>query len=190
MTKEELRKQYIKRRKGLDAAECAALNIQLYNRFFSSVDLSFVHVLHMYLPIQKNNEPDTWMILDRIRRESPQVRISLPKMSGGGDLENFYFEGLHQLRINTLGIQEPAQGVPTPVEKIDMVIVPLVAIDQSGHRVGYGKGYYDRFLKKCRTDCKKIGMSFFEAVDTIADSTTLDIRLDACLTPEHTLNFV
>ncbi len=189
MNKQELRARYLAKRKGLTAEACSLFNIQLYNRFFSSVDLSFVHVVHTYLPIQKNNEPDTWMILDRIRREFPHIRISLPRIADDGEMENLYFEGLHQLRTNNLGIQEPQQGVPTPVEKIDMVLVPLVAVDQSGHRVGYGKGYYDRFLNKCQPDCKKIGLSFFEAVDQVSDAGPLDVKLDACLTPERTLNF-
>ncbi len=189
MTKEVLRKLYLGKRKNLTDAACSLLDIQLYNQFFSSFDLSFIRVLHTYLPIKKNNEPDTWLILDRLRREFPEVRVSLPRVTSDGELENLYFEGLHQLHINSWGIQEPRQGVHTTVESIDMVLVPLVAVDQDGHRVGYGKGYYDGFLKKCRLDCKKIGLSYFPVVDPISDVHANDVKLNACLTPNGILNF-
>ena len=184
MTKQELRKKYSEKRVCLPPSDCAQNNLLIYNYFFSFLDLSFVKVLHTYLPIEKNQEPDTWMVIDRIRREFPHIRISIPKAGKDGKLDNFYFEGLHQLITSAWGIQEPKQGVLTPAEKIDLVIVPLLAFDQNGHRVGYGKGYYDRFLKTCRIDCKKIGLSFFDAEEKIDDVDSQDFRLDACITPK------
>jgi len=50
--------------------------------------------------------------------------------------------------------------------------------------VGYGKGYYDRFLKRCRTDCLKVGLSYFGPVETIPEAHDADIPLDCCITPE------
>lgn len=189
MTKQELRKLFITKRKDLTKGEQSGLSLQMCNLFFTAIDLSFIRVLHSFLPIEKNNEPDTWLILERIRREFPNVRISIPRISAGGELEHLYFEGLHQLQTNKLGIQEPRQGVPTPVEKIDLVLVPLLAIDAQGHRVGYGHGFYDRFLKRCRPDAKKIGYSFFDPVDQIADADDHDVQLNACITPQQVFNF-
>ena len=189
MIKQELRKIYLDKRKNLSPTACAQDSRQLFNLFFSYFDLSFVKVLHTYLPIEKNHEPDTWIMVDRIRREFPHIRISIPKVSAEDTLENFYFEGLHQLKPNLWGIQEPRQGVPTPIEKIDLVIVPLLIMDSIGHRVGYGKGYYDRFLKTCRSDCKKIGLSFFEAIERIDDADSRDVRLNASITPGGVINF-
>ena len=189
MTKEELRKRYADKRKKLTPTECAHLNLQLYQFFFSNIDLSFIKIIHCYLPIIKNNEPDTWMIIDRIRREFPHVKISVPRVRADKTLESFYFEGLHQLQINAWGIQEPKQGIPTPEEKIDLVIVPLLAIDQHGHRVGYGKGYYDRFLKKCNKNCKTIGLSFFKPVELISDVDENDVALTSCIDPFRVHHF-
>jgi 5-formyltetrahydrofolate cyclo-ligase len=189
MTKTELRKTYLDKRKQLTEGECFQLNLKLYNLFFSSVDLSFVKVLHTYVPLSKNNEPDTWMIIDRVRREFPQIKISLPRVKEHGELENVYFEGLHQLQTTSWGIQEPKQGVITPTERIDIVIVPLLAFDSAGHRVGYGKGYYDKFLMKCRIDCRKIGLSFFPPVQQISDVNQNDIALTSCLEPSGAHSF-
>ncbi len=188
MTKEALRKIYLDKRQALTETETAALNLQLYHLFFSSIDLSFLKVVHVYLPLKDKNEPDTWMIIDRIRREFPHVRISLPRVEGN-TLHHLYFEGLHQLQTSKWGIQEPQSGSPTPVEKIDLVIVPLVIFDKQGHRVGYGKGFYDQFLAACRPGCQKIGLSFFNPVDRIADTHDGDALLTGCLTPSALVSF-
>ena len=189
MTKKELRKLYLEKRKELSEGDCAALNLKLYSLFFSSIDLSFIQVLHIYLPIAHNQEPDTWMIIDRVRREFPHVRISLPRVGANDKLENIYFEGQHQLQTSAWGIPEPKQGVPTPDEKIDLVIVPLLAVDALGHRVGYGRGFYDRLLKRLRPDCIKVGLSFFDAVDRIEDIDEHDVALNQCVTPSKTILF-
>jgi 5-formyltetrahydrofolate cyclo-ligase len=189
MTKKELRKQYLERRKQLSEGECAAFNLKLYNLFFASFDLSFIRVLHIYLPIAKNNEPDTWAIIDRIRHEFPHIRLSIPRVVANGELENAYFEGMHQLEKSELSIPEPRIGVPTPDEKIDMVIVPLIAFDEKGNRIGYGKGFYDRFLKRTRLDCKKVGLSFFAAAKEIDDVDVSDVPLDQCVTPSGIMQF-
>lgn len=190
MTKRELRKLYLQKRAALSEAEYGQLNFQLYQNFFSTIDLSFVHVLHTFLPIVEKKEVDTWLILDRIRREYPHIRISIPKVnSQTGVFDSFYFEGLHQLALNEWGIQEPKQGIPTEPEKVDLVLIPLLAYDKKGHRVGYGKGFYDKFLSTCRGDCKKIGLSLFNAEETISDANQLDINLDLCITPAQAIQF-
>lgn len=187
MTKHELRKIYLQKRLNLTEAECLQLSRQLCEQFFFCIDISFVKVLHIFLPIEKKNEPNTWLIIDRLRREFPNVRISVPKTNGV--MENFYFEGLHQLENNAWGIPEPMQGIQTPAEKVDLVIVPLLAFDRSGHRVGYGKGYYDRFLSACRVDCQKIGLSFFGPVESINDITEDDVLINGCVTPSDFFSF-
>ncbi len=184
MTKQEVRKIYLQKRLDLSEGEYQQLNLQLYHQFFTQLDLSFIKCIHFFLPIEGKREPDTWPIIERIRREFPHIRISLPKMNGD-ELENIYFEGLHQLKKNKWEILEPEQGVPTPTEKIDMVIVPLLAFDKGGHRVGYGKGFYDRFLAECREDCKKIGLSLFDPIQKIDDIEDHDLGLTNCLTPSH-----
>ncbi len=183
MTKQELRKIYLKKRQALSEAEYSQLSFQLYQNFFANIELSFIKVLHTFLPITSKKEPDTWLIIDRIRREYPHIRISIPKVNNRTEeLENFYFEGLHQLATNEWGIQEPKQGIPTEPEKIDMVLVPLLVFDEHGHRIGYGKGYYDRFLKLCSAKIQKIGLSFFPSIEKIPTDEN-DIKLDGIITP-------
>jgi 5-formyltetrahydrofolate cyclo-ligase len=188
MTKKELRKIYLRKRMELSEAAYQQLNRKLCENFFASVDLSTIHVLHTFLPIKKNREVDTWQIIDRVTREFPQVRISIPKINNQtSELEHYYFEGVKQLENNTWEIPEPVKGVPTPTEKIDAVLVPLLAFDRQGHRLGYGRGFYDRFLASCRADCRKIGLSFFETEERIDGIHENDIPLDLIITPEDTV---
>lgn len=189
MTKPELRKIYLQKRQALSEAEYGQLNFQLYQHFFASVDLSFVKVLHTFLPIQSKKEVDTWLIIDRIKREHPHIRLSVPRVNATkGELENFYFEGLHQLITTEWGIQEPKQGIPTEPEKIDLVLVPLLTFDFKGHRIGYGKGYYDKFLARCKPETKKVGISLFPPIEKLP-SHAHDVQLTCCITPSGLIEF-
>ena len=144
MTKGEWRKLYLDKRLALSASAHTEWSEALCNKFFQSLDLSFIRVLHTFLPIKKNKEPDTWLIIDRIKTKFPNIRLSLPKVNHEtGELVNFYWEGTDQIIENKWGISEPRQGTVIPPDKIDMVLVPLLVFDQEGNRIGYGKGESD-----------------------------------------------
>lgn len=190
MIKKALRKLYLEKREEIAEPIYLQFNHAICEQFFSFVDLSSIKVVHSFLPITANKEFDTWLIIDRIKREFPHIRLSIPRINKKTDLlENFYFEGPQQLEANNWGIQQPKHGELTEHQMIDLVIVPLLAFDKTGHRVGYGKGYYDRFFSSCRKDCQKIGVSFFHPIEKIEDSNENDFRLTACLTPERVYSF-
>lgn len=188
MTKSETRNEFLKLRLGLAMPELASLNGKLCSSFFSSIDLASTKVIHTFLPIPSKKEPNTSLIIDKLKKDFAQIRISIPRVEND-HLINFYFDGDNQLKKNQWGILEPTSGEPTLINKIDLVIVPLLAFDKKGNRVGYGKGFYDRFLSKCRPDCKKVGLSFFEPVDEITDVDSHDIKLTHCVTPENFYSF-
>lgn len=190
MTKKELRKLYLEKRSVLSNEAYATASLALCNYFFASLDLSSVKVIHTFLPIEKNKEPNTFLILDRLQKDFPAIQISVPRVNyNTNTLDNFYFEGMHQLERNSWNILEPKQGVETKAEVIDVVLVPLIVFDLQGHRAGYGKGYYDKFLPACRRDCKKVGISLFDPVNTIDDVDDHDHPLDVCITPTKVYSF-
>lgn len=187
MTKEQSRKLYLQKRLGLSEAEFQRLTRRLTDNFFTSVDLSHINVLHTFLPIEKQKEVNTWLIIDRIKREYPHVQLAVPKINNQtSTIESFYFEDAGQLDKNTWGIMEPKQGIPTPSDKIDAVLVPLLAFDRKGNRVGYGRGFYDKFL--ATINCKKIGLSFFPPVQSIEGMSPQDVPIDVAVTPEGVFN--
>ena len=70
-----------------------------------------------------------------------------------------------------------------------MVLVPLLCFDENGYRVGYGKGFYDRYLKQMNSKTIKIGLSLFPPVKLITDTSDWDVKLDFCITPEQIFKF-
>lgn len=188
MLKKELRSGYLEKRLALSDTEYADRNQKLFENFFASVDLTGVNVIHVFLPMIKYKEPDIRPILERIKKEKPSIRFSIPRVNNKTQvLENFYFESPDQLKENKWGIQEPQFGERTPPEDIDLVIVPLLAVDKDGHRVGYGKGYYDKFLSLCKPTCLKVGISLFEPIEKIEDVNEMDVALNTCITPVRPL---
>jgi 5-formyltetrahydrofolate cyclo-ligase len=189
MTKKELRAIYLQKRFSLSDADVIDLNQRLFHNFFNHIDLRNVKTLHTFLPITQKKEPNTWLIIDEVKSRFPAIRISIPRISTAGFLENYYFENRDQLAPNPWGILEPLHGEATPPEAVDMVIVPLLAYDEQGHRVGYGKGHYDRFLKACNPGCLKIGISFFLPEEKVDDIFEGDEPLNAVITPDQFYGF-
>lgn len=88
-----------------------------------------------------------------------------------------------------MGIPEPVGGTVTEPSEIDLILMPLLAFDKRGHRVGYGKGFYDRFLRSCRADCIKAGLSLFPPEEKIDDVAEFDQPMTMAITPESVFRF-
>lgn len=189
LTKGSLRREYKKLRLELSDEEVNLLNEQLIHQA-QEFDWSNLSYIHVYIPIQKFKEPDT-LLLERIFRDryvDTHLVISRSDLLSN-KMDHFVWEKDHLLELNQWGISEPVSGTQVFAEQLDAVIVPLLAFDQQGHRVGYGKGFYDRFLSACRPNCLKIGMSFFDPVSKIEDIEPSDVALDFCITPQRIWDF-
>jgi 5-formyltetrahydrofolate cyclo-ligase len=124
-------------------------------------------------------------IFERLWREYPPIQTVAPRADlATGEMLSLRFARETELVQNAWEIHEPAHHETVEADEIDMVVVPLTACDRAGHRVGYGKGFYDRFLASCRPDCVKIGLSYFLQVDAIDDVHDGDVRLDTVITPD------
>jgi 5-formyltetrahydrofolate cyclo-ligase len=99
---------------------------------------------------------------------------------------NYVYKGREGLVKSLYGILEPEMG-ELHSGVVDMVLIPMLAFDLQGYRVGYGKGFYDRFLQDI--DVIKIGLSFFDPVDQIDDINEHDVRMDSCITPDRIYRF-
>jgi 5-formyltetrahydrofolate cyclo-ligase len=187
MNKSELRGIYLEKRKTLSPTERENASRRLAKIFFASFDLSSVRTLHCYLSIERFGEIDTTHIIHCIWKTHPQIRVVVPRIdTKADDLESVLYTPETEVKHNSWLIPEPPEGDVVEPGSIDVVIVPLVCADVRGHRVGYGKGYYDRFLRKTRAGCLKIGLSFFPLVDAIKDVHEGDVPLDLILTPDGT----
>lgn len=186
MDKASIRKRILPIRKGLSPEKVQELTEKLLEQF-KQLDLSKVKTLHIFLPIKSQNEPDTFLIINWLKKHHPQIRIVVPRADFETSLmTHHYFEGMDDLEMNAYQILEPAKAKIHEGE-IQMVIVPLIAFDQNGYRVGYGKGFYDRFLQGIETE--KIGLSLLDELVEIDNVNEHDVRLDRCITPDKTYVF-
>ncbi|MEP7213049.1 MAG: 5-formyltetrahydrofolate cyclo-ligase [Acidobacteriota bacterium] len=184
MTKAELRRIFRAKRNELGETERRRMSRAIADRFFASFDLSKIANLHCFIPIEKFNEVDTMLIFRRLWAEFPHVRTYVPRADAvSGTMQNVLFTGASETVRTHWGIDEPAAGDLAADTEFDLVIAPGLVVDEALHRVGYGKGFYDRFLRNCRPDCVKVGVSFFEPVEAIDDIHDGDVRLDYCITP-------
>ena len=187
--KDALRQSYLVKRQALPSDQVSTFNQQIFQSLIGFIAWDRIKVMHLYLPITNSNEVDTYPIIDRLRTTNTDIQIAVPKVVPGNEFLNHYFlSPTTQLQTNKWGIPEPVAATPVPVKQIDLVLVPMLAFDKSGNRIGYGKGFYDRFLGKCLPDTQKIGLSYFDPVDKIEVEST-DIAMNAVVTPESVWEF-
>ena len=186
MLKKDLRLKYSDLRKNLTPHSLTHFSLTIANKLLKLPiwDASYYHI---FLPISTKNEIDTSFILSIL--QGKDKNIVLPKMVGASTLEHILLTDSTKLVSNSWGVPEPVEGIEVPVKKIDVVFIPLMAFDLNGNRVGYGKGFYDAFLKQCRTKVVKIGLSAFKAETAILDMNKDDVSLDYCITPEQVYSF-
>jgi 5-formyltetrahydrofolate cyclo-ligase len=188
--KASLRQQFLERRLNITRSQYWFLTEDIV-RQISLIDWLPYKTVHIFLPIRKSNEIDTFSVLNYFKINHPTIRIVVPRSNFKTlEMVNILFDHEHTiLGRNRYDIPEPIYGHAVPAAEIDVVFIPLLVCDKKGNRVGYGKGFYDRFLAQCRADVIKIGLSFFDPVDEIGDVNRFDIPLDLLLTPGKTWTF-
>lgn len=188
MTKSAIRKLYKQKRNELSPAVKDRLEDLMLIQF-QSLHLDIPDMVMTYAPIEAQNEYNPVLIEEHCFFKNPAATLVFPVVDhAANDLKAFAVKEDTFFDLNEYDIAEPMNGKATLPEAIGLIIVPLLAFDEKGYRVGYGKGYYDKFIKLCRPGTLKIGFSFFgpEAID---DANDLDEKLDLCITPECIYTF-
>jgi 5-formyltetrahydrofolate cyclo-ligase len=183
MLKAEARKQYKERRQALSMKERIKLDDLLLIRL-QTAQIPFITFLLSYWPIEQNSEPNTHLFTDYLEFQNPELIICYPKTNfKDHTIQAMQTNDDTRFRKNEYNLYEPEDGVVVNPPGIDIVFVPLLAFDKRGFRIGYGKGFYDRYLSLCRKECIKIGFSYFEPIDEIEDASLFDVPLNLCVTP-------
>ncbi|WP_299556718.1 5-formyltetrahydrofolate cyclo-ligase [Seonamhaeicola sp.] len=187
MTKAELRKKYKALRNDLSLGDIDTLSIAIANQLIKLPvwDHSFYHI---FLAIEEQKEVNTEYILSILSGKDKNILVSKSDFKTG-TMTHFLLTDSTKIKKNHYNIPEPVDGIEISSDKIDVVFIPLLAFDKQGNRVGYGKGFYDRFLANCKPETIKIGVSFFEAEEQITNVFESDIKLDFCVTPEEVYRF-
>jgi 5-formyltetrahydrofolate cyclo-ligase len=183
MKKEEARKTYKTKRNELSAPE-RARGDDLMLIQFQSIPLPDVHHLLSYWPIEENAEPNTHLFNDYLEFRNPAIKFLYPRSRfADHGIEAIEVDADTAFQKNPWNIHEPIDGVVIDAGVLDMVFVPLLIFDSRGYRVGYGKGFYDRYLQQCRPDCLKVGFCYFEPIDELEGTHEFDVPLSLCITP-------
>ena len=180
-----LRSHYKKKRLSLTKQEVDDLSQRVCKQL-DKLNIWKLKHYHIFISILKYNELDTSSIINKLKSE--QKIIIVPKISNN-ELVHIAINDETEFGLNEFGIKEPNDGNHFIIENLDIIFIPLLAFDIEGHRVGYGKGYYDRFLKLTKNSTLKIGLSFFDPINKILDIDDNDVKLDYCVTPKQVHKF-
>jgi 5-formyltetrahydrofolate cyclo-ligase len=189
MVKKLVRKEYIEKRNLLTDKMIADFHDRIVNNF-RTIDLQGIQQLLSYYPIPERKEFNTVICEQLLVLENEGMQVSWPRLEADGVTMDAVLLGKDMPLIkNSFNIYEPSGDEIIGPQLIDAVFVPLLAFDTRGYRVGYGKGFYDRYLKRCAQDVVKIGFSYFEAIDNIDDIDEFDVPLNYCITPMRVYEF-
>lgn len=181
--KKFLRQHYHNKRNVLSSSELERASQAILNAIISKKLIEGAFVM-LYHSVSQELPTKHWFDL------LSEHQICVPKVSNdAGHMEAVLWQKNAPLALNKWGIPEPVNEVIIEPTNITTVIVPLLCFDKLGHRVGYGKGYYDRFLTRCSSSVKTIGISYFDAVKLIDGLEATDQPLNVIVTPAKVYSF-
>lgn len=155
MDKKAIRQRLLRQRKQLTALTCRTLSQKIQQNLVAADCFSCSRTLALYSPI--NNEVRTDLLFLTARNDGK--RVCFPRVCGER-LQFVLVDSAEDLSAGTFGVCEPVAGALVAAEEIDLLVVPGVAFDRSGHRLGYGKGFYDRELAACADSVSAVGLGY------------------------------
>lgn len=158
--KQLLRKKFSDERLGLTDEVYHSFSNKICSSFLASDAYKSSSVIHCYISMNRRKEVNTLPLLQFMLDDAKHIIV--PIMLPDGKLKHVQINTLNDLAENSWGVLEPAKGLEVNSEIADCIIVPMLAGDINRNRLGYGKGYYDRFLQT--TNATKIGFCFDFAI--------------------------
>lgn len=185
MIKSEIRTFYKSKRKELSTEAVNEISLQILENL-KSMEIWANPNFHVFIPIPNHNEINTLPLIDYLFELNKEVIV--PKIENDKML-SCLIDSETEFELGKFNVPEPKTFQLIDSTKIDIIFMPMLICDQKGNRIGYGGGYYDRFLQECRNDVIKIGLNFFEPIDEIKDVLESDVPLDYCVTGEGIVSF-
>ncbi len=191
MFKKEIRLKYKELRRSLSENQIEELSLAIANGVLL-LPIWEKTYFHIFLPIEEQKEVNTEYILHLLSGKDMEICISKTDFETR-KMTHYLLTDNTKIKKNDYNIPEPIDcpdaSVEVPSSKMEVVFIPLLAYDKTGNRVGYGKGFYDKFLAECHPNTIKIGLSFFEPEEIISDVTPSDVQLNYCVTPNKVIKF-
>ncbi len=189
-SKQELRTLYRQERKKLTEKERARKSVRIADLFLTQVALEKPKVIHLFLPISSLLEVNTGLILEGLNLEYPHIK-TVTSIIAEDQVSLLTVEVRHDTPLvqNAWGIPEPKQRILFDEQHIEEVLTPLLITDYRGVRLGYGKGFYDRFFLRCSPQVVKTGLNFFQALEEEIPQDPWDLPLTRLIYPDGIVNF-
>ena len=188
MKKDIVRNTYSKKRQELSSSMFEEESFQIVQKTIELLKKYKPECIHCFLPIHSKDEINTIMIIQYCWKNNINVVVPVSNFEDG-TLKNAEFKPHTKTKQTKHNITEPVDPIWKKTDYIDIVVTPLLAFDLKGYRVGYGKGFYDRFFSSLHKDAKRIGVSLFEPCNSIENITEQDIPLTHCVTPNKIYSF-
>jgi 5-formyltetrahydrofolate cyclo-ligase len=187
MFKKEIRLKYKELRNSLSESQIEEMSLAIVNEVLL-LPIWEKTYFHVFLPIEEQKEINTELILHLLSGKDKEICISKSDFETR-KMTHYLLTDNTKIKKNEYNIPEPIDGIEVPSHKMEVVFIPLLAYDTYGNRVGYGKGFYDKFLAECNPNTIKIGLSFFEPEELISDVNATDIQVNYCITPNRIIKF-
>lgn len=180
--KEVLRDQLIVKRSGIPEKKWILYSEKIINQLQELPAFKKAETVHCYVSMNKRREVNTHPLIKQMLSSDKQVVVPITHPDTG-TLTHHELCFYKDLKPNKWGVPEPNGGAEVPVTNLDVVVIPMVGGDEKCNRIGYGGGFYDRFLKN--VTCPKVGLSFEQNVLTKLPVESFDIPLDYIITEER-----
>ena len=173
-----LRRQLTAQRKTLSHDIWEVKSKAIRDHFLHSDLYARSYTIHCFVSMNDRFEVDTHELLKKMIRDGKEVIVPVTDF-GKGELLHVRLNNFDHLEENKWGVLEPENAQQVKTDRIDLVLVPLLAVDLKGNRLGYGKGFYDRFLTE--TNAQAFGLVFNDFILEEIPADTFDKRLNGII---------
>ena len=184
LKKSSVRHHHHTLRRSLPKSEWKELSSRIFEKLKASSEFGLSSTVHTYISMEHNREVCT---IDLIRAcLAAEKDVIVPRMKSDGRLSHHKITSLESLTVNNWGVYEPSENNEVELSDDMLIIVPMVAADFNRNRLGYGKGYYDRFLNS--TNAFKTGLCYnFNVSWEPLPTESFDIKMDKIISDQFIL---
>jgi len=178
--KKDIRKFILEQREKIDDNIRSEWDKNIFDLFINSELYKKAKVIFVFVSFK--SEVNTHQIIETALKDSKTIYVPKIQLKEKG-MEIFEINSLEQLKLGYFNILEPQEGcLSAPMDSIDLILMPGVAFDRRGGRVGYGKGFYDRFLRNMIKTVNKIALAYDLQILDKVPMDEFDVRIDGIIT--------
>ncbi|MCP9292826.1 5-formyltetrahydrofolate cyclo-ligase [Gracilimonas sediminicola] len=182
--KQELREKVLAERQQIAAREWKKKSEKIISSLTNADFFKKSKTVHTYISMDQRREVYTDGLLEDILNGSKRAVVPVTNFEDG-TLTHSEIRSLSDLKKNKWGVAEPKHITTVNVEELDLIIVPMAAADRAGNRLGYGKGFYDRFLREA--EAIKVGLVFDAFLFDEIPIEEFDEKLDVIISEKEVI---